>query len=156
MAVWQTVRRRYGEASSWAFKSVFTDIPETCCRGVKSVVGASRVMNWYRISAARLFQCRAIESPSHSSPRRRSSRPRRRRWADSLPSTPLNQTCSCSTMRSPFTVRQHVVCRIVLCVLDLARRADNTTVGYFSYSFRECCSRCRFQPYDCVIICFVE
>jgi len=22
--------------------------------------------------------------------------------------------------------------------------------------FRECCSRCRFQPYDCVIIRFVE
>ena len=22
--------------------------------------------------------------------------------------------------------------------------------------FRECCSRCRFQPYDCVIIHFVE
>jgi len=25
-----------------------------------------------------------------------------------------------------------------------------------SYYFCECCSRCRLQPYDCIIICFVE
>jgi len=24
------------------------------------------------------------------------------------------------------------------------------------YLYRECCSRCRFQPYDCVIIRFVD
>ena len=29
-------------------------------------------------------------------------------------------------------------------------------VCYYLLLFRECCSRCRFQPYDCVVILFVE
>ena len=34
--------------------------------------------------------------------------------------------------------------------------ASHTMQAVSIYLFRKCCSRCRFQPYDCVIIHFVK
>ena len=44
-------------------------------------------------------------------------------------------------------------------VTENARSPSLDLVGgtlHVTYSFHECCSRCTFQPYDCIIIGFVE
>ena len=39
---------------------------------------------------------------------------------------------------------------------DAATSLEKNGDKIIYYLFRKCRSRCRFQPYDCIIICFVE